>query len=291
LEIKKMPVSKLKLPVGRMISGDIDTPRVQRDSNNVPRVDKAGQEIKKFNFGIAIPKRGEQHWNQTEWGRQIWDEGVAAYGNLTQRHDFSWKIDDGDSQMPNTKGKRMCDRTGAPGHWVLWFAPDQAFRPKVIDKDTRADITAHGYIVPGFFVQLYIDVAANGSMQKPAQTPGVYLNPIVMAKMGDGEKILADIDVSDMNFDSNVSMPGMQPITSPEYSFGQQPPQQPPQQPNYGQQPPQQPNYAPPQEPDPRFLQVPPAPVMTPKAGAIPYETFIQNGWTDAQLREHGYIV
>jgi len=36
---------------------------------------------------------------------------------------------------------------------------------------------------------------------------------------------------------------------------------------------------------------VPPAPQMTAQAGGLPYETFIQQGWTDALLRQHGYMV
>jgi hypothetical protein len=51
-------------------------------------------------FALAIPKTpGHTHWAQTDWGRQIWDEGNRAHPNFAPHATFSWKIEDGDSAV------------------------------------------------------------------------------------------------------------------------------------------------------------------------------------------------
>jgi len=51
---------------------------------------------------------------------------------------FSWKVTDGDSPLPNKKGKRPCDQTGYAGHWVIWFS--QGWLPKRVNADGTVEL-------------------------------------------------------------------------------------------------------------------------------------------------------
>src|ERR1700740_1677164 len=115
----------LTTPVGRLLWGSVSVPKT-KDSKGNPLVIKKGPEAGKpnprYEFGIGIPKAGEQHWNQTVWGRLIWDTALKAFPNGFAA-DFSWKVTDGDSTAPTKKGKAApCTREGHPGHWVLAFS-------------------------------------------------------------------------------------------------------------------------------------------------------------------------
>ena len=121
-------------PTGRMVGGSLYRPKTT-NSKGEPLVVKTGpnkgQPTQRFDIAIALPKTpGLTHWSQEAWGTPIWNMGHAEYRNgEAQRPDFAWKITDGDSTIPNTKGRKPCDQTGYPGHWVIWMSSMQA--PKI----------------------------------------------------------------------------------------------------------------------------------------------------------------
>ena len=131
----------LLTPAARLVGGSLYEGQTT-DSKGVPLVVKTGpnkgQPREDFYFGVAIPKGTEQHWAHTDWGRSIHGVGAAAFPHASQMPTFSWKITDGDSQVPNAKGQRPCDREGYPGHWVLHFS--SGYAPRVYNKDGSQQI-------------------------------------------------------------------------------------------------------------------------------------------------------
>jgi hypothetical protein len=130
----------LLLPPGRIIMGDVYKGS-DKDSKGVPRTVKSGpnkgQQITQFFMGVAIPKNpGEQAWWQTAWGQQIMAVGQQGFPNFFNNPAFAWKIEDGDSTIPNKSNRRMCDNEGAPGHWVLKFSSQ--FAPPVYQQPSPA---------------------------------------------------------------------------------------------------------------------------------------------------------
>ena len=93
-------------PVGRLVEGSLYKGN-DRDADGNPLIYKsgknAGQSRVDFYFAVAIPKGSETHWNQTEWGQVVENVAKAAFPKTYQRHDFSWKITDGDSTVVNRR--------------------------------------------------------------------------------------------------------------------------------------------------------------------------------------------
>ena len=300
-------------PVGRMIGGSVHKPQPKLDNNGDPQLDHQGQPKVSFSFGVAFPKAGEAHWGHTEWGQKILQEAATAYPNMYRSPSFSWKIQDGDSTIPNRKGNAPVNQEGYPGNWVVWF--NQSWAPKLCDAkgfqlDNAEKISAGNYIQP------YASVKGNGVESKPAQTPGVYINPLAVAFIGFGEPIMSfDVDTTAVGFGQapmpagvsatpiGMSAPaaGMIPAASPS-PF---PPQQAPmaQQASLPAPPPTNPailgvpgvpgvpGAAVPLPPAPPVPQAAPIHQMTAKAAGITHEQMIAQGWTDVLLVQHGYMI
>lgn len=276
-------------PVGRLVHGSLYKAQTT-DHNNQPLVHKAGpnagQPRQKFYFAIAIPKGQETHWSQTPWGQQIWNVGQAAYPGLANRPDFAWKMEDGDSQIPNLKNKKPCDNEGWPGNWIMKLS--NGFAPRIYRQEgkTLVQETQENFVKPGSYVEVNLTVQGNN----PSQTPGVYLNPAMVCFRAYGPEISFGPDVNEAGFGQAPLPAGasMTPLgsTLPPPSYGQQaiPPPQVQQASQQATTPPQPPQV----QPDHAFLQVK---KMTLKAGAVPYEAFIAQGWNDEQLIQNGFML
>lgn len=314
---------QLLTPVGRIIGGSLYTPQ-DKDADGNPLMIKngpnAGKPTVRYSFGVAIPKTPGKHWWDETWGRTIWSVGSAAFPQACQSRNFSWKVKDGDSTEPNTKGRRPCDQEGHPGHWVLWFA--STYPPKVYKDNGNTLLTQVDAVKPGYYVQVQGTVDDNGSQQKP----GVYLNHNMVCLVGYGTEIVSGPDATAVGFGVGVQLPPGASATPLPGSFGAagpagaapmpgmpaQPggvPFGPGAMPPMGSSPPVMPPVGPaaaaPQmppmvvQPHPGFLQgppqmpAPPAPVrtMTPKAQGYSYEQLIAQGWTDQVLIQQGLML
>jgi len=190
-------------PVGRLISNGIYNPRTT-DSDGNALVYKTGADAGKpraeYYAGLAIPKNG-QDWKATEWGQILVAEAKRAFpsmfdpatGNIWQGRDFAWKIQDGDSQVPNTRGNRNCDREGWPGHWVLFAS--NGFAPSCWNRDGTAPLMEQ-VIEAGHYVQLRCSVGGNGS----TQSPGLFINLDMVAHSAFGPVIVARESAADAGF-------------------------------------------------------------------------------------------
>lgn len=291
-------------PVGRLVGGSVSTPHTQ-DSNGQPLVYKSGAKMGQprveFSFGLAIAKGVEQHWNQTAWGKPLWHAGVAGFPQGQYNSPaFSWKVTDGDSAIPNTKGTAPNTREGYPRHWILWFS--SATAPRLYaDAGTRA-LHEPDAIKLGYFVQVQGNVKSNDEVMKP----GIYLNHNMVCLAGYGEVIQTGPDPRAAGFGqsplpagaSAVPLAGMAPTGAVPLA-GMAPTGAAPLPPMAAQM---VANHMP-VAPNPAILQVPavppaapvapPAPQMNPQALAAghTYAAFKAAGWSDDQMRQAGYLL
>ena len=288
--------TRITTPVGRLVGGSLYKPQ-DKDATGSPLVIKTGPDAGKptvrFWIPVAIPKSGETHWNQTEWGAKIWAVGVAAFPQAHQSPAFAWKIVDGDSRVPNVKGKFAAQNEGYPGHWVLNFGGKYA--PQCLNAHGTEVHPEPDYIKPGYYVQVGGSVSGNGEATKP----GVYLNYQFVALSGFGAEIQFGADASEFGFGKSPLPPGASatPVagiaaTPAQAALGATVGYTPPPPPAA---PPAAPVVA--VAPNPAILTPPPpppavpaGPVMTAKAAGVPYASFIAQGWTDATLRANGYM-
>jgi hypothetical protein len=270
-------------PVGRIVWGLPSKPQ-NKDKDGRPLLIKKGPDMGKpatrYPFGFAIPKAGESHWRETTWGAIIWHAGTAGFpGGQTALPTFAWKVIDGDSTTPNEAMKRPCDQEGHRGHWVLRFS--SSYVPKHFNRDGSAAVDPSTFYT-GCYIQVAGNVAANGEVSKP----GVYLNPGMVAFQGHGAPIESGPDASAVGFGqaplpAGASATPVAGMAAPAAVA------------------PSAVAVAPlpvAVAPAPAFIQPPPppapsvGPMMTAKAGGVPYAAFIAQGWTDATLRANGYL-
>ena len=176
-------------PVGRLVSGDPFVANT-KDANNNPLTIKSGpntgQPTVNYYVAIAIAKN-DAGYNDL-WA-QIHGEGRKGFPQLFDAAGaclnpaFSWKITDGDSQVPNSNNNKPCDREGWPGNWILHFSG--SFAPKCYTAGGAELIVDPNAIKRGYFVRVAGSVKANGNAQKP----GVYLNHSMIELIAYGEEI------------------------------------------------------------------------------------------------------
>lgn len=263
-------------PVGRLVQGHPMVRKVVRDrKTGSPKLSKSGEPMQEIFFAIAIPKNGETHWNQTEWGQKIDAQAKADWPNgAWQRPDFAWKIVDGDSSVPNKANKIPNQREGFPGHWVVstktLFEGVRCFHagryePWQVIQDKKE-------IKCGDYVRAVLSIKGNGP---DSESPGIYINPELFELTRAGVEI-----ISDDGPDAAAAFGGIAPQlpagaqidtgVQPDHEFvnGTTAP------------PPPAATTAPP----------PPAHVMLPAAGGTTYEAYIAAGWTDELLIQHGMM-
>ena len=312
-------------PVARLVRGSLYNGN-DKDAEGRPLVVKNGPDAGKprldYFFAVAIPKGPERHWAETEWGAKIWQVGHTAFPNgQAQRPDFAWKVTDGDSQIPNKKGKKPCDQEGYRGHWVIGFS--SGFAPRIFNADGSQQLLEADFVKLGYYVQVFGSVAGNGSDSQP----GVYLNHSMVAFAAYGPEISVGPDASAVGFGgaplpagasaapvggafnpAPVPAPAVPGIPAPAVAAPAVPspaPAVPAMMPPAAPAP--TPAAAPAAAmpspgsvtPHPGFVAPPPAApaapaaparVMLPAANGIPYEAYIANGWTDEVLRANGYM-
>lgn len=200
-------------PVGRIVMGSLYDPSTT-DAEGKPLVVKtgpnAGQARVNYFFALAIPKGAEPHWAHTPWGQQIWAIGNQAHPNAAQSPAFAWKIEDGDSQIPNKKGRKPCDNEGWRGHWILKFSG--GFAPKVYQQEGAGyvQVMQKDFCKPGYFVEVAFSADGNGSTSQP----GVYLNHSMVCFRAYGAEISFGPDVSSAGFGQSA-LPAGASMTPP----------------------------------------------------------------------------
>jgi hypothetical protein len=277
-------------PVGRLVQGSLYVPQM-KDIDGNEKLDKNGEPQGTFYFALAIPKGKESHWNQTEWGKIIWDVGQKAFpSGAANSPSFHWKIKDGDSDIPNKKGKKPCDQEGHPRHWILSLS--STFGPTIYNENGSIVWPEPERVKPGFFIQVNMSVNGNNSQQ----SPGVYLNHKMVSFQAYGEVIQFGADPKACGFGASP-LPAGASRTPVSGGFNPQPAGVDELPADFGVAPVM---AAPVQMPPVPYTDIlnpmaPPLPPvaahrMTAKAQGNSYESLIKAGWTDQTLFQEGLM-
>lgn len=181
-------------PVGRLIHGHPIKQNTRTDDvTKLPVIGKDGQPVKEVYIGVAIQKGAETDWKDTDWGKQIMSAALDAENGYdsatTRRPDFSFKVVDGDSDIPNKNGIAPNTDPYKRGHWVLNMTTRIPYPCYHVGKysplDAIQDVNA---IKLGDYVR--VNIVAKGN--KPAKSPGVYLNPNLLELSRPGEAIIRE---------------------------------------------------------------------------------------------------
>jgi len=136
-----------------------------------------------------MPKT-QADWKLEPWGQAINNKAIAdwpAGDHLAGT--FSWKITDGDSQIPNKKQKKPADREGWPGHWVIHCSTRLNVRCHHAGKlDPTQQIAVEAENKTGDYCRALIGVKGNG----PSESPGVYVNPMLFELSRAGVAIITE---------------------------------------------------------------------------------------------------
>ena len=256
----------LLTPVGRLVMGSLYEGKAT-DALGNPLTYKTGanqgQPRMDYYFAMAIKKGVETDWRTTEWGKLINQAALTGFPNgQTRSASFAWKVKDGDSDVINAAGRAPRDCEGFPGHWVLSF--NSGFAPNIVNHDGSEALLQKNFVNLGDYIQVFGNVSDNGS----AQQPGVFLNHQAVAFAGYGERIVMGIDTKTVGF-GKAAMPAGVMSTPPAALAA------------------------------PAVATPPPLPytailtphTMTALAKDIPYDKYIEQGWTDALLIQHGYML
>ena len=270
--------------IGRWVGGSI-WKGSDKDDKGVPLMyakgPQQGQPFQKISFGIAFSKQDPsfaQLKQQVEAeAARLWPQGQ------TQNPSFAWKIIDGDSTVPNSKGHKPCDREGYPGNWVVWFQGTENIegKPRVYDMD-RMQITDENLVKRGYYVRVCGTVTSNENSNKP----GIYFNYQLIQFMGYGNVIQGGPDV-DTAFGQQAAYvpegmsaaPAVAPVPPPVASAPPVPPTPPA--PAAVPTPP----VPPPPAPAPDFAE---GPKMCKDGNTV--QSYLDAGWTEDQLKTQGLI-
>jgi hypothetical protein len=287
----------------------------------------AGQPTKRSFVACAVKKTpGVTHWANEPWGAPIWAFGHNSFPKgEAQAATFAWKIEDGDSQAPNKKGRKNCDTEGMPGHWIINIS--SSFLPKIVTA-AGDPLDMPGAVKTGYWVVPMVRIQSNGQTGGNA---GIYINPVALAYVGIDKEISSGPNVKGLLAAAGqFQLPAhvqAAPVGAPAYSGAPVsigvatppppagtptlPPGSPPPPPAMGVAAPSVPATPPTAPavtvaPSPTFLAPPPpgaapaapaapavpsGPTMTALAKGLTYAQFIAQGWNDAQLRANGYMV
>lgn len=224
-------------PVGRIISGSCHESR-KEDSDGRPLIIKngpnAGQPREEYGIGLAVPKT-QADWKHESWATPILQAAQRDFPNLftapgvlaNPAQPFAWKITDGDSQVPNTRGNKPCDMEGARGNWIIWM--NNGYAPKLYKWDTQKNqavsLAPGEEIKRGYYAEAYGSVQGNNAVGNQS---GVYVNLTMVCMRAYGDEIVSGPTVEQAGFGGGALPQGASTAPTAGTTTQQPPVQQPP---------------------------------------------------------------
>lgn len=260
-------------PTGRIVWGDPTKLRQKTDqTTNALRTKADGSPLMACEFGVAYSKADPA---TATFIALLKAADRAAYPNVCDSPAFADKITDGDSTVPNKKGKKPIEQDGYAGHWVVGFSRAVGDTPPLKRHDGQRWVDMEpGGLDCGDYVIVGGSTTANNS----AQSPGMYRNVDMVGFVGKGQRIATGRDADEALGSAAPALPPGATATPQTPANAPLPSTAPP--------PPYDAHLPPPPAPP-----APAGPVMTAKANGATFEQFVANGWTEETLRANGYIV
>lgn len=303
-------------PVGRLVQGDPFEAQT-KNMQGQPLMTQSGQPTQRYFIAVAFKKTDPEFaklWAMLEQtGRSSFPAlNIAPPWDPACR--FSWKVADGDGVDDN--GKNNANKEGFAGHWVVKFS--SSFAPRCFHAghyQPHEQIQDPKLIRRGYFVRVAGTVEGNGNVQKP----GIYVNLGMVELSAQGPEIVSGPDAASVFGGSPVAAlpagatplptPGSLPMVAaaPAASVAPLPLAVSPHPGILGATSPA--SVAPASLPTPGALPSttmpllggsampamtsPSSPILTPTGAAtgMTYQQMLAQGYTDAQLRQGGYIV
>lgn len=266
-------------PVGRIVQGHPMKPSAVKDDDGKPVFRDDGTPKTATYFAIAIPKNGTTDFKQTDWGQKIDTQAKADWPNgMWQQPSFAWKVDDGDSTVPNKAGRIPNQQEGWAGCWILKCKTYLIGMPVCYHvgkyHPTQA-IQNADEIKCGDYVRVLVSVEGNKADTTKRQTAGLYINPELVSLDRAGVQIFRN-DTPDANAAFGDSAPQLPPDAAVDTGVA----------PDHGFAETARTGAVAPPPPTSK----PAGPVMLPAAGGVPYESYKASGWTDEQLIANGFM-
>lgn len=273
------------LAAGRLVGGHPGRMELVKDNAGNPKMRADGTQQQTCYFSVAYPKNDPA---AAAFIQHLRDVDRAAYPSMHGPDGlpfptFSSKIEDGDSHIPNKKGKIPNQRDGWAGNWVVKYARNTGDTPPFKKHDGRQWVDVPYDILN---VGDYIVVGGTTSPNNSADSPGMYRNVDMVGFVAHGPRIATGRSAEESLGAPPPPPPGaMATPPAPSAPMPVSPAPAP------------APAPAPvpaPVAPPPYDAHMPPPPAgpqMTAAANGATYESFIAAGWTDATLRQHGMMV
>ena len=172
---------------GRIVwtSGDLFKGRPKLDqTTRQPRLDKQGNQMIEFGFGLAVPKATLGTENAEIWNA-IHEMAYSIYPSRQVPPAFAWKKKDGDTDIDES-GVSYSVRQGYAGHLV--FACTTTIPIKYFKWDGQQNIMISEGIKCGDYVNVQLNVKAHPAVG--TSKPGLYLNPYLVQLVAVGEAII-----------------------------------------------------------------------------------------------------
>lgn len=168
-------------PVGRIVSGSLTEKRTtDYEGKPVP------EEKQNYQFGVAFRKDDPaiqgvmQYLQGVAMTQHAHNPSVTSF-NL---QGYSWKVRDGD-----TPGRDGQVSNNTAGHWVFYFS--SSYPINTCDASNAPIDAAQCY--RGAFVDLVMNAVNNG---KQGSNEGLFLNPVWVRKIAEGERITGGVDAA-----------------------------------------------------------------------------------------------
>lgn len=196
---------------GRIVWGSAVTPQNVTDKNGAKLKNDAGEDRTKISFGLALPKGDAAN----ALCAAIEQAAVEVFPKGTPDR-FSRKYKDGDTAV-DRNGTPFRELPGRAGCYIFALSTEAVGMVKCYEFDNSEQCWRDSdRIKCGDYVKVEVDCVGN-KPDDPSFTPGVYLNPMVVALYREGAEIKSAGGGSDPNRTDAFAKPPVQeaPSTPP----------------------------------------------------------------------------
>lgn len=181
---------------GRIVwsAGDLFKGQKMLDKNTrQPRMNKAGEQMVEYGFGLAVPKTffTPENMQPGKYG-EIWvaihEEAYTLFPNRQIPPGFAMKYKDGDSAI-DEKGVPYAQREGYAGHIVFACKTTIPIQYFIYDVASKQNIRVDQGIKVGYHVNVQLSIKAHPALN--GGKAGLYINPLAVQLVKQDKEIIS----------------------------------------------------------------------------------------------------